>query len=174
MCQCCYGTSAAQGSQVGFLGERGREKLLEICADTVGAMLKVSLCCIINVLSLWNKCISRFWRRFKPDPLSETGLPLTWTTYRLLPQIILHNRPTLRLPFITKEKKIPAVCTRWGGNSTINVGYRKAIGSCMNSRNNRRETWINQKGGRHLLPNSVIVSKCRASPSVCSLNRKLL
>lgn len=61
-----------QGSQVGFgeerEGEGGREKLLEICVDTVGAMLKVNLCCIINTLPLLNKCIFRFRKRFKLDP----------------------------------------------------------------------------------------------------------
>lgn len=96
---------------------RGREKLLEICLDTVSAVLKVYLFRIINMLSLLNKRICRFGKRFYDHSSPICRLKTCFAArldhiYMLLPQIILHNRPTLRMPIITKEKNISAFCMR--------------------------------------------------------------
>lgn len=64
---------AAQGCQAGFFifWKRGREKLLEICADTVSAAHKVHLFYIRKALSSGNKCTSHF---DKPTVQASSGI----------------------------------------------------------------------------------------------------
>lgn len=79
--------------------------MLEICLDTVSAMLKLHLFSIINAISLLNKRFSRFCKSLK----QVFAAHFHHLQYMLkLPQIILHNRPTLASAafIITKEKKI--------------------------------------------------------------------
>jgi len=76
-------------------------------------------------------------------------LMLTWTIYKyifgLLPQIILHSRPTLRMPVITKEKNVHALS--WKQYDTCELQKSDLI---LSSRNNRRA--MNKSiGGRHLV-----------------------
>lgn len=149
---------------------RGREKLLEICRDTVNAMLKVHLFCTGNVISLLNTRICRFEKRLhKPETCFWRWLGpyinIFWAAAS-------DNPPQQTNPSnaITKEKKCARVELETVGYDTCELQKSDLI---LNSRNNRRA--MNKSiGGRHFVHiYSVISLKCRTALTI-SLNRRRL
>lgn len=106
---------------------RGREKLLEICLDTVSAMLKVRVLRTENVLSLSNKRIDRLRRRlWETQSLPKKGFA-AHLDHRLLLHLIPHKRPTLHMPIVTKEKHIRVLhALRWEQRKNCGLFPRKS------------------------------------------------
>lgn len=127
----------------------GREKLLEMCVDTVSAPLKVHLFRLTNVLSSSNTRIFRSRSRF-PESTSLIYSPQIGFVARLDLKYSTAsvNPPQKTNPsdaYYNKRKKNISVlhALSW---SALNAGCREAIGSGLNSRNNRRS--MNKSRGK--------------------------
>ncbi len=147
---CCTGIS----SRV-FGG--GREKLLEICLYTMSVTLKVHLprfikCAFFEQRAFW----SFLFRFLKPSSLICSPKQVFTAHLDHVQATASYNPPQQTNPSdacYNKRKNRRFACVEVETVATLNAGCRKAIGSCLNTRNNRR-AMNKSEGGRHLSPNS--------------------